>query len=373
MFRPSLKSNWSLVLLAILAIILFYFAQTSHKEIRVRWYDEKLQSAELMNDFMKQLKTEVITRDLEIDSTNDPNQTGLIGPSISSITTSRGLLSEKLTSLNPNMAAATVDYLKKLNLNKGDYVAIGLTGSNPGLNLALYAALETLEIKPVIITMVGSGGFGANRPEFTWLDMEKILYDNEIISFKSMYASIGGGRDVGRGLSPTGRELILEAIERTGNILLDEKLMEENLKKRMRFYNESLPVDSQYKAFINIGGGIANIGNFVNAKLIPNGINYNLSEKKFDSRGVLMYFADKNIPILHLFSVSYLARNFDLPTDPEPVPEPGTGKTFISKVNNVTVASICLLILSIAVLVVIIFDRKDRHFTSNIIDPDQNI
>lgn len=373
MFRPSLRSNWSLVGLAILSLIVYYFAQTTHKDIKMRWYEDKMEAAKTMQKYLKVLKAEAISKGYNIDKTNDPNETGLIGKSVTSITTSRGLLSQKLTSLNPNLAAVFIEYLKKMNLDKGDYVAVGFTGANPGANLALYAALETMELNPVIIVSLGSAGFGANRLDFTWLDMEAVLYQEGLINFQSHYASLGGSNDNGRGLSKEGRNSLIAAIKRNNCTLINSGSLTKNIDLRMDYYQDELPESSSYQAFINLGGAKANVGEFINAKLIKDGINRNLADFNFDRKGCIAYFAMDNIPILHAFYITKIADRYGLPIDPEPLPKPGTGKVFINKVNNVTVAAIGLGLILLAVTLVILFDRKDRHFTRNIVDPDKSI
>jgi hypothetical protein len=42
-------------------------------------------------------------------------------------------------------------------------------------------------------------------------------------------------------------------------------------------------------------------------------------------------------------------------------------------VHNVLIAAICLALLAIAVIVVIVFDRHDRRFMANIVDPDEEL
>jgi hypothetical protein len=114
---------------------------------------------------------------------------------------------------NPNFAAVAVDLLKQANLKAGDFVAIGCSGSNPGVNLAVYAACEVLDLRPLIINSIGSSWWGANDPDFTWLDMEAALERGEIIHFHSLAASMGGGRDQAQSLSDVGKKMLRDAAE----------------------------------------------------------------------------------------------------------------------------------------------------------------
>jgi len=373
MFRPSLKNNNSLIVLALLSILLFYITQNSYRIIEAAWHNEKVIAANRMDIATKIIKDEVLSHGYEIDIINDPNETGLIGTNVSSITTSRGTLSERLTTTNPNFAAAMLDLLKKANLEEGDFVAVGLTGANPGANLALYSAMETLKLNPIIITSVGSATYGANREMMTWLDMERVLYENEIISFTSHYATIGGTNDLGRGLPPEGRENIVIAIERNEVVLIGGETLEENVSLRLEAYDHILPNGKRYKAFINIGAGVGNVGSLVNARIISTGINRRLGERSFKEPGAMMHFAQQNIPIIHIYNISKIVSDYKLPRNLIPMPTPGVGSLFSTKINNIYVAIICWVILVAAIFIVIIFDRHDRKFMSNVIDPDEEL
>ncbi len=373
MFKPSLKNNWSLIMLALLSLVLYGIAQISFKDIKAPWYEEKLQASELMSQYMKVLKQESLSKGFIIDTMNDPNMTGLIGLNVSTITTSPGKLSDRLTTLNPNFAAVMIDQLKKAKLQEGDYVAVGLTGANPGVNLALYAAMSVLKLKPVIITSVGSSTYGANREDFTWLDMEAVLKANNLINFSTQYASIGGSNDLGRGLPLEGRDNLVAAMARNKVEIIEGNSLEDNIKLRWDLYRKVLPEKKYYKLFINVGAGIANVGSLVNAKLIHTGLNYRLADKEFNSPGVLMHFAKKNKVILHIYDIEKLVKKYELPINPNPLPPVGTGNVFVEHVNNIFVASVCLGLLLLAIIIVIIFDRHDRHFMSNIVDPDEEL
>ncbi len=370
MFRPSLRSIWSLIGLAILAMILYLISQSTYTTVQD---PVKIAAAEKMQQCMDVLKKESLQRGHIIDENNDPNMTGLIGVmrDSSNITTSYGTLSQRLTSLNPNMAALMVEFLREANVDSLDLVAVGLTGANPGANLALYAAMETMRLRPVIITSVGSAEFGANRDDFTWLDMENVLYKNNMISFRSRLASLGGYKDRGGGVGKYGRKVIREAISRNGlnpdELWVPRDSDESVVEKRWNAYQRYLPAREKYAAFINIGGGYGNVGILENAKIVRNGVNPSLVKLEFDQPGVMTQFAE-TMPVIHLYDMVKLAERYDLPVDPEPLPQVGNGSIFESKRRNVTVASIALAIILLALTMVVFFDRKDRHFTQNVVD-----
>ena len=373
MYRPSLKSNRSLIILLLLAILLFYIAQTSYIKVRTDNYDAKLASAQLMKAAIDSLTAELHNRNIELDPIDDPLQTGLIGIRLSSITTDRGLLSEKRAALNPNLAAIFVEELSKLKLMPGDYIAVGITGSNPAVNIALYSALQVMELNPKIIVALSSASYGANRPELTWLDIESILKEKGLFKFNSSYASLGGKEDLAIGLSDNGILALREAMSRNNVPLLIGSDLNDNIDIRMAAYEELLPSGERYKAFVNIGTGIANVGSEPNANLIPEGINRSLAEHNYEKEGVMIKMAKNNVPVLHFRRILRWAKRYNLPTSFDTMPKVGEGKMFSSLIHNQTINIICLAILLIAIVVVIIFDRHDRRFMANIIDPDEEL
>ncbi|HNX03412.1 MAG TPA: poly-gamma-glutamate system protein [Candidatus Cloacimonas sp.] len=373
MYRPSLKSNRSLIILLLLAILLFYIAQTSYIKVRTDNYDAKLASAQLMKAAIDSLTAELHNRNIEIDPIDDPLQTGLIGIRLSSITTDRGLLSEKRAALNPNLAAIFVEELSKLKLMPGDYIAVGITGSNPAVNIALYSALQVMELNPKIIVALSSASYGANRPELTWLDIESILKEKGLFKFNSSYASLGGKEDLAIGLSDNGILALREAMSRNNVPLLIGSDLNDNIDIRMAAYEELLPAGERYKAFVNIGTGLANVGSEPNANLIPEGINRSLAEHNYEKEGVMIKMAKNNVPVLHFRRILRWAKRYNLPTSFDTMPKVGEGKMFSSLIHNQTINIICLAILLIAIVVVIIFDRHDRRFMANIIDPDEEL
>jgi poly-gamma-glutamate system protein len=373
MYRPTLRTNWSLITLALLSLVLFYIAQNSHRTIKAAYYDQKIQAADEMQSMMTLIKTAYDEKGLNYNILDDPNKTGLIGKAVTSITTSRGILLDKQTAINPNLAAVYVELLKKAGVKKDNYVAVGITGSTPANNLALYAALKVVEAKPVVITANSSAMFGANRETFTWLDMESYLVEKGAVNFKSSYASLGGNEDLGKGLTDLGLANLENSITRNGVKLIKGNSLKANINLRKEAYQESLPDGEKYKAFVNIGSGLANVGSAINARLVKNGINRKLAEKQFSNPGIMFDFAKKGIPVIHTFRIIPLAQEYDLPVavnkseKPIEIQKPGVGKIFSSNVQSTLVIAICFIVLLLAITLVVLFDRHDRKFAKNIV------
>jgi len=365
------KSNIVLSVLAILSLLAFIAVENSKVDVKQDWYAEKLQAAKLAKQAADTIREYRMKNGVFVDEVNDPNQTALIGQEYTQITTDRGNIEAKLSSTNPNFAAIIVQLLKDAGVEKGDNVAIAMTGSFPGLNIATLAALETLQTHPIIITSVGSSNWGANDPYFTWLDMETLLNKAGVYHTKSIAASTGGGADIGRGLSPLGRELIAEAIKRNKVPFIHEKHLEKSISLRMNIY-KNLSKGKPVKAFINIGGGIASLGNTINGKIIPSGLTMFLPEGNFPVQGVMIRMGQNKVPIIHLLNINQLLTQYGLPKNPVPLPDPGTGEIFIHKRYNVTVTAIAATILVITIILVYITERKHHRLGTEIVPLRKN-
>jgi poly-gamma-glutamate system protein len=365
MVNPSVRL---LLLLAIISLAIFYLAENSRHKKQAPYYDLKMKAATLDQRCQDVIHKELESRGIAIDFENDPNGTGLIGEQNTLITTDLGELRSKLIATNPNFAAVLVEMFKDAGLKRGDKIAVCLTGSLPGANIAMYAACEAMGINPVVISSIGSSTWGANHPEFTWLDMEKALFDERLIRQRSVAASLGGGTDNGRGLSLTGRKLLLDAIKRndveliyTGNldnIMKAGGTLKQNVDKRMEIFDRNVK-GQPYKAFVNIGGGLASLGSSQNGKLIPSGVNFNLSENNFPAIGVINLMAERKIPIIHILRLGDIAHQYGLPIEVSPAPILGEDSIFYR--DQYSIAS-TIIYTSILILIVVAFIRIDIKY-----------
>ncbi len=370
MYKFRAKSNIVLIVLSLLSLLAFIAVENSKVDVEQDWYTAKLDAAQLSQSAANHIKNYRLEKGVFIDAVNDPNQTALIGQEYTLVTTDRGYIEAKLSSTNPNFAAVIVQLLKDAGVESNDYVAVAMTGSFPGLNISVLAALETLDLKPIIISSVGSSNFGANDPFFPWLDMESKLNKSNIFHNKSVAASIGGGSDIGRGLSPQGRNLITEAIARNNIEFINEKHLEKSITRRMEIYEELS--DGNIAAFINVGGGIASLGNSINGKIIPPGLTEFLPMQNFPVRGVMIQMGQQEIPIIHLLNISQLLTKYGLPDSPVPLPEPGVGEIFVQKKYSVIVTSIVTLFLVIVIVIVYFGERKHHQLGTDVVSASKN-
>lgn len=358
-YNLSAGSKTVLSVIALLSLMAFLAVEYGKEDVKLKWYDQKIEASKLASEAAAYLKEFRMRKGVFVDIINDPNETALIGQDLTTITTDRGFIEAKLTATNPNFAAVIVDMLKEAGLEKNDVVAIAFTGSLPGLNIAVQSAVQTLQLKPIIITSVGASNWGANDPDFTWLDMESLLFKAGIFKNKSVAASIGGGLDRGRGLSPEGRQIITDAIRRNKIEFINEEHLENSIQKRMDVYNHYRE-KKKIKAFINVGGGISSIGSVENGKYIPTGLSTILPMKNYPVRGVMIQMAENNVPIIHLLNINKLAIKYGLPINPIPLPRAGEGEIFIQKRYSVllTLGVTIFLVLSIGF---VFFMERKRH------------
>jgi len=347
-FIPAIQKTSTLVILSAIALVSFVVSINSTTIDISPSYDMKIKAANLMKESMAELRNVRMEAGVFIDDENDPNETGLVGSPFSLITTDEGDLDAKLTTLDPNFSAGMVELMLRMNLQKGDTVAILLTGSMPGANIAVLTAANAMGLIPMVITSVGASQWGANHADFTWLDMESILFNKGLINSRSVAASVGGRNDMGRLLSPAGREIIISNIENYNIPLIRKNRLAENIDERMKLF-ESFNKITNYSAMINVGGGVASLGTSFNSKLLPAGIInrsdvVNISIRDGGIEGVLAKFAKKNVPVLHVLNIKSLTEQLGMPFAPIPIPEVGSGVLYAEEKYNILIATVCLFI-----------------------------
>ncbi|MDP2208894.1 MAG: poly-gamma-glutamate system protein [Bacteroidota bacterium] len=358
-------TNITLIGLTLFSILIFFLAEQTAEPERQPYFEKKLEAAQLSLVAMHTIKNHTDNLGIKIDLQNDPYSTGIIGQENTQITSDRGIVTSKILSTNPNYAAAFVDMLIKAKVKKRSIVAVGMTGSFPGWNISFLAACKVMELKPIVISSVGASDWGANIPTLTWLDMESVLKQKGIFPFTSSAASIGGGSDNGRGLSPEGRDLIKEAIKRNNVHLISEPSLEGNIDKRMELYTK-LTKNQSIACYINIGGGVASVGGSQNTRLIPPGVTQHLAVMNFPVRAVINRMAEQGLPVINLLEVEKIALKYNFPTEVgnEP-PKLGEGPLFFKDRYSVSGTIMLTIFLAFVVFVLIRIDVKHYLFKRN--------
>jgi len=332
-WRPQKISNRILIVIACISLIGIIAVEKKLTRKRQPYYEEKMIAAKQTKAAFETIKEARIKKEIFINPSFDPAESGLIGYLSSPVTTNTGHLPAKQTSINPNFAAVVVNYLKKAGVEKGDVVAVGMSSSFPALNIAIIAAIEAIKAKAVIISSIGSSQWGANIPDFMWPDMENILVKEKNFKTRSVAATLGGIDDRALGIGAEGRQLIENAIIRNGIKFLKVKNFKDSLEQRMAIYKEEAGPNS-IKAYINVGGGTTSVGTNIGKRAFTPGLNRRLPPGSGEIDSIMSRFSIDGIPVIHLTQIDNIAHNNGLPTQMEKMPSPGYGKIFYKEEYN---------------------------------------
>ncbi len=358
-WRPRKTSRLGLLLIAGLAIGGLLLVERWPLEPPVAHRDQMLAGARLAERGMDLIKRERQRRGHTFNPHFDPGQTGMIGESMSLVTSVPGNLRSKQTSVNPNFAAAVVQMLRRAGVERGDVVAVGCSGSFPALNLATYAALETVGAEPLIVASVGASQFGANMPDLLWIDMERLLHDEGLISFRSLVASPGGYEDEAMGMGPESLRLIDEGLKRNGLPLLSDDSLPESIESRMRIYRRH-SAGRPIAAYINVGGGAASVGRTAGKQRYRPGLNLTPPRGATEIDSVMTRFAKAGTPLIHLVEANELAASLGLPEAPPRKPEVGSGGVYQVRYVSRLLALLVLVALALGFRMVVFRDAPGR-------------
>jgi poly-gamma-glutamate system protein len=332
-WRPPGVSRSALTLIACVALTALVAVEAFPVQKKQHWYGDKMASARLALQAMDEIKAEKARLGIAPDAEGDPQNTGLIGKPLSSVTSDTGYLIAKRTSVNPNFAAVMVDLLKRAGVKPGDTVAVGVSGSFPALNIATYAALQTLKLKPIVIASASASQWGANDANLLWIDMERVLAERHLFSIRSAAASRGGLDDRGFGMSKEGRNLIDDAIARNHLDRLDVTSLPDAINKRMELYDEQAG-DHPIRAYINVGGGTASVGTQIGKKQFKPGLNREPPHAAGLMDSVMLRFSKRGVPVIHVTSIEKIAEEYGLPVEPNGIPPVGQGTVYIKPEYN---------------------------------------
>ncbi|REJ69752.1 MAG: poly-gamma-glutamate system protein [Planctomycetota bacterium] len=326
-WRPQAVSRTALILVGLISLGGLFLVENFRVGVEKPHYEEKLAASQLAEQAFDAVKTARLRRGISIDPETDPTYSGLIGIAMSPATTKTGALTAKQTAINPNFAAVVLEMLKNAGVKRGDVVAVGCSGSFPALNICVYAALETLKVRPVIISSATASQWGANHPNFLWMDMENVLYDSNLVSFRSTATSIGGYEDQAIGLPDEARKVIANAAERNRLMLIEADSLEKNIEQRMKIYAKNA-AGSPIRAYINVGGGTVSTGAARGKRAFKPGLNLRPPTGIRQIEGIMPQFSVKRIPAIHLVQIADLAEQYGLPVPPMEMPTVGEGAIF---------------------------------------------
>lgn len=314
-------------ILCAISLLIFVLARIIPLKQGERIKNEMVKASRIMEKALMVIRECQIEKDVSIDRETDFNQTGLIGLKYSPITTSLGRLGAKRTALNPNFAALIVYLLYRAGVERGDTVAAGASSSFPSLIVAALSASKAMGLKLLMISSLGASQWGANIPQFHWLEIQSCLREAGVFNTQPIAISLGGEKDTGMDMSPEGRALLLHEAAEWGGLFLEEPELSRNVQKRMNLYEEYAE-EKEIKAFINIGGSWCNMGTDSEVLKLKPGLVRIKNVPPAERRGVMHEMVLRGIPIIHLLYVKGLSRRYRLPWDPMPLPRPGEGKLY---------------------------------------------
>ncbi|MEM8610058.1 MAG: poly-gamma-glutamate system protein [Myxococcota bacterium] len=372
-WKPEGASQVQRALVAALAITGLVAVERFPSEEQQPYYAEKMLAARKAQEAMEVIRVESEKRGLPSLEKTDPARSRLIGVLLSPITSGSGSLVSKQTTVNPNFAAVVVQWLKDLGLKSGDVVAVGLSGSFPAFNIAVYAALSELGIEPIVISSTAASQWGANNPGFTWLDMESTLRKNEVFPYKSVAASLGGVGDEAIGLSSRGHKMLERAIERneipaigvmgvtelpSPSEVAEEGQSElaavdqDRVRERMRIFYDNAG-DRPIRAYVNVGGGTVSVGTKVGKKKFLAGVNRRPPKGIGEMPpSVIGAFLESGVPAIHGTRIVDLAESYGLEIAPLRTPEVGQGDIFQKRQPNRWLAGIVLVLILLSLLLI---------------------
>ncbi len=377
-WKPEGATQVQRALVGALAIIGLIAVQVFPTEERQPHYAEKMLAARKAQEALDVIHDASEEKGIPLHPKTDPSGSRIIGAVLSPITSGSGSLLSKQTTVNPNFAAVVVQWLKELKVKSGDVVAVGVSGSFPAMNVAVYAACDELGIEPIVISSTAASQYGANDPNFTWLDMEALLRKSEVFPFKSVAASLGGVGDDAIGLTKQGRRMLERAIERNRVPALSEikpestkqakdeqteddgeertptlgLIDQDRVRERMHVYYEAAG-DRPIKAYINVGGGTVSVGTKVGKHKFVPGLNTRPPKGMKDlPPSVIGAFLETGVPGIHVTRIIDLAEEYGLEIAPQVTPEVGAGDIFQKRQPNRWLAGIVLALILMSLFVI---------------------
>ncbi|MDT8410368.1 MAG: poly-gamma-glutamate system protein [Wenzhouxiangellaceae bacterium] len=342
-WRPSRIPGRVMLLLSVAAVAALFVVETFTRQETSGSYDQMLSASRLMQESIEVLRP-IRGRIEPIDPSVDPLRSGLIGIASSSITSNSGDLDSKQATINPNWAAVVVRLLADADVEPGDRLAVAVSGSFPALNLAVYSALEVLDVEPIIIVSGSASQWGANVPEFGWMDMARELREAKMLGIRADAATLGGIEDRGIGLNQAGLNAIRRSAERAGIELMVPDNYEEAVAERIRVYREAAGGES-IAALINVGGGTATTGPNAIDHYFGSGLIRSAPSRAFRVPSVMGYFLRQEIPVINFSGIRSLTTRYDLPYPPREQPSVGAGGIYNAEAYRQWLAILMIVLL----------------------------
>jgi len=320
--RARVPTRW-LAAAAALSIGVWLAAELAlQRPIQAR-YAEMLTAARTMQAASDVLLAEKTARGLMPPPEADPNRTGMIGQEYTPITTTLGDLASKRTATNPDLAAALVRLIATLDLPRGTPVVIVLSGSFVGANVATLAAVESLGLKPIVIVSLSASMWGANDPQFNWLDMAALLRERGVIHARTAAAVLGGEGATGGGMEPDSVAMLRASAARDDVPIVEARPFAALVDALLGRIDAALGEGVRPGAVINVGGALIGLGSCRESYEFPPGLTLRRLGCTAGTPGLAVRLSQQGLPLLHVLNLRRLALELGLPFDPTPLPIPG--------------------------------------------------
>jgi len=318
-------SNRALAISAVLLVAALTLMQLCAIKVPAKDGTAMLRAEEIMRACSERIRMEKENMGIAV-APEDRFQTGLIGEPFSLITTTLGPIEAKRTATDSSMAALMVRMLGEAGVKAGDRIAAGFSGSFPGLNIAVLAACEAMDIEITYICSAGASTYGANQPELTFPDMACLLYEEGLIQTAPSAYSFGGDMDIGADMDAECLENLRMRMEKKGILLIHEADYLENIALRRGIYEAGGVPD----CFIGVGGGIVTQGRGESA--VEWGVTLAGTIKQTGEKsGLLEIYNYEGLPVISLLNIKKLTADYGLPYDPEKDAAPGESALYTEK------------------------------------------
>ena len=330
--HQKIKTRWlTLIALGLIASLLLTERLVPRKI--APQISEMIFAARTMQSAMSVLRAEKMQRGLMQPLDIDINQTGMIGAEFTGITTTLGELPAKRTATNPDLAALIVKLVTTLKLPAGSPVVVVISGSFVGADIATLAALEVLDLRPILIASLSASMWGANDPGFNLLDILSLLRQRGIIKTKAFAAVIGGEGAIGAGMDKAGIAALRASAERENIPLVDARPVSVMIDQLLSKVIQALPQGQNASAVINVGGALIGLGTCRESYEMPPG----LLPKPVchdGTPGLVFRLAEQGLPMLNVLNMRRLAIEYGLPFDPVPLPVPGNNMAIYGQISE---------------------------------------
>jgi poly-gamma-glutamate system protein len=165
--------------------------------------------------------------------------------------------------------------------------------------------------------------WGANDPEFNWLDMAALLRVRGVIRTHVMAAVLGGGGSVGTNMEPDGVAALRGSAARDGVPLVDVRPFSALVERLLEQIAEVTRDGPPPAAVINVGGALVGLGSCRESYEMQPGLMRRALPCTSGTPGVALRLLEQGRPMLQVLNMKRLALEVGLPFDPHPLPTPG--------------------------------------------------